>query len=81
MRLPWQRRHVFAELEPSTPLPTDVAEDHALIEQAMPFTMTGPARLQATIDAARYCVAAEVPARTSRPRTSCPPSSVAVRIA
>ncbi len=61
MRLPWQRRHVFAELEPSTPLPTDVAEDHALIEQAMPFTMTGPARLQATIDAARYCVAAEVP--------------------
>ena len=35
--------------------------DREIAEQALPFTMTGPARLQATIDAVRYCVHREIP--------------------
>src|SRR4051794_2462854 len=31
--------------------------DRAIIERALPFTMTGPARLQALVDAVRYVVA------------------------
>ena len=36
-------------------------EDRRIIERATPYTMTGPARLQALIDAVRYCVTRGVP--------------------
>lgn len=36
-------------------------EDRAIVEQALPYTMTGAARLQALIDAVRYCVSRGVP--------------------
>ena len=36
-------------------------EDRAIIERALPFTMTGVARLQALVDAVRYCVRRDVP--------------------
>jgi O-methyltransferase len=32
-------------------------EDRSIIERALPYTMTGPGRLQALVDAVRYCVA------------------------
>ena len=35
--------------------------DRAIIERALPFTMTGPARLQALVDAVRYVVARDLP--------------------
>jgi O-methyltransferase len=34
--------------------------DRRIVERSLPFTMTGVARLQAVIDAVRYCVAREV---------------------
>src|SRR5205823_746303 len=37
------------------------AADRAIIEAALPYTMTGRARLQALVDAVRYCVARDVP--------------------
>lgn len=36
-------------------------EDRAIVERALPFSMTGVARLQALVDAVRYCVARDVP--------------------
>jgi O-methyltransferase len=36
-------------------------EDREIIDRALPYTMTGPARLQALVDAVRYCVARGVP--------------------
>jgi hypothetical protein len=36
-------------------------EDEAIIERAKPFTMTSPARLQALIDAVRYCERSGLP--------------------
>lgn len=35
--------------------------DRDIIERASPYTMTGPARLQALVDAVRYCVRREIP--------------------
>src|SRR3954451_25049748 len=41
--------------------PSTTPEDRAIIEAALPHTMTGPARLQALVDAVRYCVARDIP--------------------
>jgi len=35
--------------------------DRAIVEQVVPFTMTGAARLLATIDSVRHCVGREIP--------------------
>jgi hypothetical protein len=40
---------------------TTSPEDRAILERVTPFTMTGPARVQALIDAVRYCVARDIP--------------------
>jgi O-methyltransferase len=40
---------------------TTSPEDRAILDRAMPFTMTSPARVQAVIDAVRYCVRRGVP--------------------
>jgi O-methyltransferase len=40
---------------------TTSPEDRAILDRAGPFTMTGPARLQALIDAVRHVVAEDVP--------------------
>lgn len=42
-------------------LETPTPEDLAVIEQALPFTMTGQARMQALVDAVRYCHRRELP--------------------
>jgi O-methyltransferase len=36
-------------------------EDRRIVERALPYTMTGVPRLQALLDAVRYCVRREVP--------------------
>jgi hypothetical protein len=36
-------------------------EDRRILQRAMPYTMTGGARLQSVIDAVRYCVGRDVP--------------------
>src|SRR5215204_2448267 len=36
-------------------------ENHAIVERAFPYTMTGVLRLDATVRAVRYCVARDVP--------------------
>ncbi len=50
-----QRRRLRQELAGLSP------DDRRIVEQALPFTMTGVQRLQAVIDAVRYCVARELP--------------------
>ncbi len=40
---------------------TTTPEDRRIIERASPYSMTGPQRLQALVDAVRHCVAREVP--------------------
>ena len=42
--------------------------DRQIVERALPYTMTGVARLQAVVDAVRYCVARELPGRVRRVR-------------
>jgi hypothetical protein len=37
------------------------AADRDIVERALPYTMTGVARLQALVDAVRYCVSRDVP--------------------
>ena len=46
---------------PDPVLATTSPEDRAILERALPFTMTGPARLQALVDAVRHCVERDVP--------------------
>jgi O-methyltransferase len=41
--------------------PTTTTDDRAIIEAALPYTMTGAARLQALVDAVRYCIARGIP--------------------
>ena len=48
------------ELAPTRPIPTDAVEDTSIIDESLPFTMTGPVRLQAVIDAVRYCVRSKI---------------------
>jgi O-methyltransferase len=43
--------------EPATPLDELSPADRSIVERALPYTLTGPARLRAVIDASRYCVA------------------------
>ena len=57
----WRRRR---DPDPATPAP-GVVSDTGIIERAAPYTMTSPERLQALIDAVRYCVAREFRAPSS----------------
>jgi len=50
-----RRRQVRRELAALSP------EDRVLVERALPYTLTGVQRLQAVVDAVRYCVRADVP--------------------
>src|SRR5438132_13610307 len=60
-------RELLEELATTAPLPAGddlhaaTPEDRQILERALPYTMTGVARLQATIDAVRYCVRRGVP--------------------
>jgi O-methyltransferase len=36
-------------------------EDRQIVERALPFSMTGPARMLAVVDAVRYCSARAIP--------------------
>jgi O-methyltransferase len=47
--------------EPQYQLGALSESDRRIVERALPYTMTGIARLQALVDAVRYCVAREVP--------------------
>ena len=53
------------EVSPEDPRREDLAAvdpaDVAIIERALPYTMTGVMRLRAVIDSVRYCVRADVP--------------------
>ena len=49
-------------------LATATAEDRRIVERALPYTMTGAARLQALVDAVRYCVRRGVAGRVRRVR-------------
>jgi hypothetical protein len=55
------RRRRTAAAAPDWGDPSTTPEDRAIVEAALPYTMTGPARLQALVDAVRYCVAREIP--------------------
>jgi O-methyltransferase len=51
---------------PAQPPPDDSVEglsaaDRRIVEQVLPYTITGVSRLQGLIDAVRYCVARELP--------------------
>jgi hypothetical protein len=56
-----QRRH------PNPPPPPEVTDgevaehNRAIVERAMPFTMTSPLRIEATVEAVRHCVRREIP--------------------
>ena len=48
--------------EPEDPDLTGVSDaDRAIVERALPYTLTGTARLAALVEAVRYCVRREVP--------------------
>ncbi len=56
-----RRRRAPAAAEPASPRAGPVDErDRAIIERALPLTMTGVPRLQALIDAVRYCEASGI---------------------
>src|SRR6266567_2102784 len=61
-------RELLEELATTAPLPAGddlhaaTPEDRQILERALPYTMTGVARLQSVIDAVRYCVRRGVPA-------------------
>ena len=50
-----------AQERPDPFLVTASAADRAIVEQAEPYTITGPQRLHSLVDAVRYCVRREVP--------------------
>ena len=54
LALPWRRPGRAAPAEGNVDELS--VEDRAIAERALPFTMTGVLRLQALIDAVRYCV-------------------------
>jgi hypothetical protein len=58
----WQRLRGRGSTDPGEP---DLAHlddaDRAIVERALPFTMTGIARLQALVDAVRHCERAGIP--------------------
>lgn len=59
------RRVVRRLRGPATPATDPFAamtpQDAAIVRAALPYTMTGPHRLQALVDAVRYCVARDLP--------------------
>jgi hypothetical protein len=68
MRLMRRRNKGFeADLALTAPIPgtgdpeAATPEDRRILERAMPYTMTGGARLQSVIDAVRYCVGRGIP--------------------
>jgi len=60
----WRRRRRSEPAE-TRPTPSDLGPleeaDRAIVERALPFTMTGVPRLQALVDAVRYCDERRVP--------------------
>jgi hypothetical protein len=46
---------------PVDPFAAMTPQDEAIVRAALPYTMTGPHRLQALVDAVRHCVAREIP--------------------
>jgi O-methyltransferase len=66
-RLPLWRRSPRQPAEEPTSVPFErelevISErDRPIVERALPFTMTGIPRLQALVDAVRYCVRREIP--------------------
>jgi hypothetical protein len=50
-----------ASPEAADPLADVSAEDHAIVRAALPYTMTGVPRLQAMVDAVRYCEERGIP--------------------
>ncbi|HEY1523453.1 MAG TPA: TylF/MycF/NovP-related O-methyltransferase [Solirubrobacteraceae bacterium] len=63
--MPRLRRRGGAEPSPEAQTPEVLAradeQDRQIVERALPYTMTGPARMLALIDAVRYCATREVP--------------------
>ncbi len=59
------RRRAGSEPAPEAQAPEVLAQaddqDRQIVEQALSYTMTGPARMLALIDAVRYCTARAVP--------------------
>jgi O-methyltransferase len=56
------RRMVRREQSPASPGMDELApEDRRIVERATPYTMTSVARIQAVIDAVRYCEARGIP--------------------
>jgi hypothetical protein len=60
-RLRTALRREPARPEPEPSLDMLSAADRGIVERALPYTLTGVARLQAVVDAVRYCVARELP--------------------
>lgn len=59
LALPWKRARHATPAEGN--LDELSAQDRAIVERALPFTMTGVLRLQALVDAVRYCVQRDLP--------------------
>jgi hypothetical protein len=57
--LPWKRPSRAAPVEGD--LNELAPEDRAIVEQALPFTMTGILRLQSLVNAVRYCARRDLP--------------------
>jgi O-methyltransferase len=61
----WERIRGHGSGHPSWPPEPDLAgigeTDRAIIERALPFTMTGVPRLQALVEAVRYCERRKIP--------------------
>jgi O-methyltransferase len=61
----WERIRGHGSGRPAGPPEPDLAAideaDRAIVERALPFTMTGVARLQALVEAVRYCERREIP--------------------
>jgi hypothetical protein len=60
-RIPRKRAATGVASAPEELLVHASAEDRAIVERALPHSMTGVARLLALVDAVRYCVARDVP--------------------
>jgi hypothetical protein len=56
-----RRRGAASDAPPAPDLSQIADENHAIVERAFPYTMTGVLRLDATVQAVRYCVARGVP--------------------
>lgn len=61
IRLPRRRSASASNVHPEPVLERASPEDRRIVERAMPYTLTGAARLQALVDAVRYCEARGIP--------------------